>query len=146
MKKVKVIIIALSFVLAGIGTFAQVGVSVQIGVAPPEIPVYVQPVCPADGYIWTPGYWAYGPNGYYWVPGVWVLAAEEGYLWTPGYWGFVGGFYVWHTGYWGPHIGFYGGVHYGFGYDGVGFVCGEWRGGAFYYNRAVTTACVDVAD
>jgi hypothetical protein len=45
--------------------------------------------------------------------------------------------YGWHGGYWGPHIGFYGGVNYGFGYGGVGFVGGEWRGGVFAYNRAV---------
>jgi hypothetical protein len=58
-------------------------------------------------------------------------------LWTPGYWGFAGGFYGWHAGYWGPHVGFYGGINYGFGYGGVGFAGGEWRGGAFFYNRAV---------
>ncbi len=45
--------------------------------------------------------------------------------------------YVFHAGYWGPHIGFYGGLNYGFGYGGVGFVGGEWRGGRFAYNSAV---------
>ena len=45
--------------------------------------------------------------------------------------------YAWNAGYWGPHIGFYGGINYGFGYGGVGFVGGEWRGGAFFYNTAV---------
>jgi hypothetical protein len=94
-------------------------------------------VIPGEGYIWTPGYWAYGDAGYYWVPGVWVLAPEPGLLWTPGYWGFEGGFYGWHGGYWGPHIGFYGGVNYGFGYGGIGFCGGEWRGGHFFYNSAV---------
>jgi hypothetical protein len=58
-------------------------------------------------------------------------------LWTPGYWGFAGGLYGWHAGYWGPHVGFYGGINYGFGYGGVGFAGGEWRGGGFFYNRAV---------
>jgi len=38
----------------------------------------------------------------------------------------------------GAHIGFYGGVSYGFGYSGVGFAGGEWRGRSFYYNRSVT--------
>jgi hypothetical protein len=33
-------------------------------------------------------------------------------------------------------VGFYGGVNYGFGYGGVGFFGGEWRGGVFAYNRA----------
>jgi hypothetical protein len=34
-------------------------------------------------------------------------------------------------------VGFYGGINYGFGYGGVGFFGGEWRGGAFAYNTAV---------
>ena len=42
---------------------------ISITIAPPELPVYEQPPLPAPGYIWTPGYWAYGPDGYYWVPG-----------------------------------------------------------------------------
>ena len=31
---------------------------------------------------------------------------------------------LWHAGYWGPHVGFYGGVNYGYGYGGVGLL---WR-------------------
>jgi hypothetical protein len=34
-------------------------------------------------------------------------------------------------------VGFYGGVNYGFGYAGLGFVGGFWSGGAFRYNTAV---------
>jgi hypothetical protein len=114
-----------------------IGIGISVHVAPPALPVYVQPPLPAPGYLWTPGYWAYGDAGYYWVPGVWVQPPRVGVLWTPGYWGFVGGAYGWHAGYWGPHVGFYGGVNYGFGFGGVGFVGGEWRGGAFAYNSAV---------
>lgn len=120
------------------------GVFVSITVAPPPLRVYAQPVCPGDGYIWTPGYWAYGPAGYYWVEGAWVMAPQPGLLWTPGYWGYSGGVYAWHVGYWGPHVGFYGGVHYGFGYDGVGFVGGRWNGGHFFYNTAVTRVNVAI--
>ncbi len=118
-------------------TQANAGVFVGVAIAPPVLPVYVQPPLPAEGFIWTPGYWAYGDAGYYWVPGVWVHPPRVGLLWTPGYWGFAGGLYGWHAGYWGPHVGFYGGVNYGFGYGGVGFFGGEWRGGVFAYNRAV---------
>jgi hypothetical protein len=114
-----------------------VGVGISIHIAPPAIPVYVQPACPVEGYLWTPGYWAYGDVGYYWVPGVWLAPPRVGVLWTPGYWGWNEGVYAFHGGYWGPHIGFYGGVNYGFGYGGVGFVGGEWRGGRFAYNTAV---------
>ena len=110
---------------------------ISIGTPPPALPVYAQPPCPTEGFLWTPGYWAYGPVGYYWVPGVWVAPPRVGFLWTPGYWGFVGGFYGWHAGYWGPHVGYYGGINYGYGYGGVGFVGGYWRGGAFAYNTAV---------
>jgi WXXGXW repeat (2 copies) len=116
-------------------SFGQVAVSIRIG--PPALPVYTQPPCPEDGYIWTPGYWAYGPDGYYWVPGVWVAPPRVGLLWTPGYWGYAGGFYAWHPGYWGEHVGFYGGINYGFGYYGSGFVGGRWEGGRFWYNTAV---------
>jgi len=113
------------------------GVFLSVTIAPPVLPVYAQPVCPGDGYLWTPGYWAYGDAGYYWVPGTWVLAPQPGFLWTPGYWGFGGGLYAWHAGYWGPHVGFYGGVNYGYGYGGVGFYGGRWEGGHFAYNTAV---------
>jgi hypothetical protein len=104
---------------------------------PPALPDYDQPPDPGDGYIWTPGYWNYASTGYYWVPGVWVQAPYEGALWTPGYWGFVGGHYGFFHGYWGPHIGFYGGVNYGFGYGGTGYQGGYWNSGHFFYNRAV---------
>jgi hypothetical protein len=113
------------------------GVFISVGFAPPVLPVYVQPPCPQPGLMWTPGYWGYGPDGYYWVPGAWVPAPYVGALWTPGYWGWGGGLYAWHPGYWGAHVGYYGGVNYGFGYMGIGFAGGEWRGGAFAYNTAV---------
>ncbi len=113
------------------------GIIFSIAIAPPPLPVYVQPVCPGDGYIWTPGYWAYDDvGGYFWVPGTWILAPEPGFLWTPGYWGWSGTAFIFHEGYWGPHIGFYGGINYGFGYIGVGFVGGYWQGNRFFYNRA----------
>jgi WXXGXW repeat (2 copies) len=121
---------------------AQVGVSITI--APPALPVYEQPICPGDGYIWTPGYWAWNDGCYFWVPGTWILAPEVGYLWTPPWWGWGGGVYVFHAGYWGPHIGFYGGVNYGFGYFGNGFEGGRWDGGHFFYNRSVTNVNVTV--
>jgi hypothetical protein len=117
---------------------AQFGVGVSITIAPPVLPVYVQPPLPAPGYLWTPGFWNYGEGaGYFWVPGTWVQPPSLGLLWTPGYWGFNNGYYAFNRGYWGPHVGFYGGINYGFGYGGIGFEGGEWRGGAFAYNSAV---------
>ena len=116
-------------------SFGQVGISVSFG--PPAIPVYEQPICPGEGYIWTPGYWAWDGDDYYWVPGTWVLAPEIGFLWTPGYWGWGGGGYFWHEGYWGPHVGFYGGINYGYGYWGHGYEGGRWDHDRFYYNTYV---------
>jgi hypothetical protein len=124
-------------------SFAQVGVSVSFG--PPALPVYEQPVCPGDGYIWTPGYWAYADDtGYYWVPGTWVEAPQVGFLWTPGYWGWGGSAFIFHAGYWGPTVGFYGGISYGFGYFGRGYEGGRWDNGHFFYNRAVNNVNVTV--
>jgi hypothetical protein len=127
-----------------LASFAFVSVGISVNVAPPELPVYVQPPIPEAGYIWTPGYWAYNESDYYWVPGTWVAAPSPGLLWTPGYWGWGNGGYLWHGGYWGPHVGFYGGVNYGYGYGGSGFEGGYWRGGNFFYNRSVANIGGDV--
>jgi hypothetical protein len=117
---------------------SSAGIILSIGIAPRPLPVYGQPLSPGDGYIWTPGYWAYDDNdGYFWVPASWVEAPEPGFLWTPGYWGWVDSVYVFHEGYWGPQVGFYGGIDYGFGYAGVGYAGGYWNKGAFFYNRSV---------
>jgi len=97
-----------------------VGISVRIG--PPALPVYEQPLCPGDGYMWTPGYWAWSDDdGYYWVPGTWWKRPKRACSGLPvtGVWN--DGAYAWNGGYWGPQIGFYGGINYGFGYGGNGF-------------------------
>jgi hypothetical protein len=139
-----VLLLAVSGLSLSTASFAQIGIGISVRLGPPALPVYAQPIAPGPGYLWTPGYWGWNDDGgYYWVPGTWVVA-PVGMLWTPGYWGFAGGLYGWHPGYWGPHVGFYGGVNYGFGYGGVGFAGGEWRGGAFFYNRAVMNVDVNV--
>jgi len=131
-----------SFILAGFlalplaSVFAEVGISINI--APPVLPVVEQPPCPVEGYIWTPGYWAWGAGGYYLVPGVWVAPPSVGLLWTPPWWGWNNGVYVFNEGYWGPTVGFYGGINYGYGYFGDGYWGGRWEGNVFRYNTAVT--------
>ena len=138
MRAIRVLLAVATITVAGaLPSAPKAQVLVNITVAPPVLPVYVQPVIPGPDYIWAPGYWAWGPDGYYWVPGTWVLAPAPGLLWTPGYWGWNDGFYVWHAGYWGPRIGFYGGINYGFGYTGVGYQGGYWNGRVFMYNTAV---------
>ena len=80
LKCATLLLLSLCF-LAPAPSSAQVAVSVRIG--PPVLPVYTQPPCPEDGYIWTPGYWAYGADGYYWVPGVWVAPPRVGVCGRP---------------------------------------------------------------
>jgi hypothetical protein len=118
---------------------AQLSVDVSVEIAPPPLPYYEQPIIPAEGYIWVPGYWAWDVSDadYYWVPGTWVEPPQPELLWTPAYWGWIGGRYVFQPGYWGREVGFYGGIDYGFGYSGDGYYGGHWDHGAFFYNRAV---------
>ncbi len=127
-------------------SYAQIGVGIAVSFGPPPLPVYAQPLCPGDGYIWTPGYWAWDPNvgDYFWVPGTWVLAPTVGFLWTPGWWGWGNGGYFFHAGYWGPQVGFYGGINYGYGYFGQGYEGGHWDHDRFFYNRAVNNVNVTV--
>ena len=133
-------LVALGVFAVSATSHAEWSIGVSVGFPPPALPFYEQPPIPAAGYLWTPGYWAYSAEDedYYWVPGTWVLAPRPGYLWTPGYWAADGAYFAWHSGYWGPEVGFYGGINYGFGYFGVGFGGGYWRGNDFCYNRAVT--------
>src|SRR5277367_3556412 len=141
---IRPLLLAIEMLFLSTASFAQIGVGVSVTVAPPELPVYEQPVCPGDGYIWTPGYWGWGDDGYFWVPGTWVLAPEVGFFWTPGYWGWGGDAFVWYDGYWGPEIGFYGGINYGFGYFGTGYVGGRWDHGHFFYNTTINRVDVNV--
>ena len=130
--------LAIGFALmAPLAAWSQISVSVAI--APPPLPLYAQPPIPGDGYLWTPGYWQWDPsNGdYNWVPGTWVLPPGSGMLWTPGYWAFGGGGYLWHGGYWGTSVGYYGGLNYGYGYNGSGYWGGRWDRDRFRYNQSV---------
>ncbi len=126
---------ALLFAGLPLASTSSGALAVSVAIAPPVLPIYEQPFCPAPGYIWVPGYWAWGPFGYYWVPGAWVLPPRVGFLWTPGYWGYRGGRYFFTDGYWGPTVGFYGGINYGYGYFGSGYYGGRWEGRTFLYIR-----------
>ena len=118
--------------------------NIAISFGPPPLPVYEQPPCPEEGYIWTPGYWAYDydEGDYYWVPGTWVLAPEPGFFWTPAYWIWGGDGFIFREGYWGPRVGFYGGINYGYGYFGHGYEGGRWDHDRFYYNQSVNNVNV----
>jgi len=119
---------------------SQAQVAISVSFAPPALPVYEQPVCPGEGFLWAPGYWAWDADSddYFWVPGTWVMAPQPGLLWTPAWWGWDNGAYLFHDGYWATEVGFYGGINYGFGYFGEGFYGGRWDHDRFMYNRSVT--------
>ena len=126
-----------AFLALPLASFAQVEFSVSI--APPALPVYEQPACPVAGYIWTPGYWGWDDNTI--ITGSracgclrreWVCFGHRRW------WGWNNGVYAFNQGYWGPHVGFYGGVNYGYGYTGNGYWGGRWSGNNFQYNTAVT--------
>lgn len=118
---------------------AQLSVDIRVSVAPPPLPYYEQPPIPAEGYLWMPGFWAWDEAAadYYWVPGTWVEPPQRELLWTPAYWGWADGRYVFFPGYWAREVGFYGGIDYGYGYTGEGYLGGRWDNGAFFYNRLV---------
>ena len=117
----------------------NIGVSVNVGFPPPPLPIYAQPVIPAYGYIWVPGYWAWDDSiaDYYWIPGTWVQPPRSASCGPPPGGDFNNGRYGFNPGYWGPQVGFYGGINYGYGYGGNGYQGGRWQGNNFYYNNTV---------
>src|SRR5258708_9371960 len=87
---------------------AAVSIGISVGFAPPALPIYEQPPIPGPGYIWTPGYWAYGPYAYYWVPGTWVFPPIIEVYWRPPWWGWINGAYILNAGDLGSPVVFYG--------------------------------------
>ena len=72
-------------------------------------------------------------------------APEVGFLWTPGYWAWGGRGFIFYEGYWSYQVvGFYGGINYGHGYFGRGFEGGHWDNGRFFYNRSVNNVDVTI--
>src|SRR5271169_3295503 len=106
---IRSLMFALVLLAISAASSAQIGFGVSIRIAPPELPVYDQPIAPGAGYLWTPGYWGWGDNGY-----------------------------LFHDGYWGTQVGFYGGINYGYGYGGHGYDGGRWDNGHFDYNQSVS--------
>lgn len=51
---IRSLLFALVMLTISAASLAQVRVSITI--APPALPVYEQPLCPGEGYLWVPGY------------------------------------------------------------------------------------------
>ena len=55
--------------------------------APPPDQVEVIPVSPGPGYVWTNGWWEWGPSRtYVWVPGKWDRAPHANAHWVRPQW------------------------------------------------------------
>jgi hypothetical protein len=74
---------------------AQIGVEINVTVAPPPRRVEVQYPSPGAEYVWHRGDWVYNPERgeYLWHPGHWVVRPDaEHTVWFPGDWvNFQGG-------------------------------------------------------
>jgi len=53
LRRARAALLALAMLAVPVASSAAVYLSVEI--APPPLPVYVQPICPGPGYIWIPG-------------------------------------------------------------------------------------------
>jgi hypothetical protein len=77
-------------VVAGTGAYAGTtvygypGQTVLVQPAPPA-PIYEAMPAPREGYIWTPGHYAWDNGRYVWQGGHWV-AARPGYAWQAAHW------------------------------------------------------------
>ena len=78
---------------------ARVDVGINIGVPPPPAQVEVVPVA-RPGYVWAPGYWAWGPGGQHvWVGGRYIVE-RPGYVWVGERWDRRGEFHHFEPGHW----------------------------------------------
>jgi WXXGXW repeat (2 copies) len=88
-----IVLIASSRAHAGARVFLQIG--------PPAPLAVVAPVAPAPyGYVWQPGYYAWGGAAYRWVPGVWSRPPFSRAAWVAPRWGYGPRGWSFARGYW----------------------------------------------
>ena len=95
---------------APLPAMAQTDVQVYIGSAPPA-PLYERAPVVRRGYVWSPGYWAWGGHRHHWVPGAYVVE-RPGYVYAPPRWYQRGGGWYLQEGYWNPQVAMRGGEYY----------------------------------
>lgn len=78
---------------------ARVAVSIYAPIAPPALRVERVPRA-RTGYVWAPGYWAYGHRNYQWRRGHWVRA-RHGYNYNAPRWEQDGNRWRYHREQWG---------------------------------------------
>jgi len=100
--------------------FAQVDISINLGVAPPPARVEMVPA-PRAGYVWVPGVWFWDGHHHRWARGHWEHE-RPGYRWAPARWENRGNWHHYEPGRWAPeHEGPHGDNHpgrgHGWGHD-----------------------------
>ena len=93
------LLVSAGALLAPVASHADSRVSVGITVGPPTPPVVMQPVAPAPGYVWAPGYYGWNGYQYIWVSGRWI-APRPGYVWVADRWEQRGPHWQHMHGYW----------------------------------------------
>ena len=63
------LLVSAGAILMPVTSHADSRVSVGITIGPPPPPMVVQPVAPAPGYVWAPGYYGWNGYQYIWVSG-----------------------------------------------------------------------------
>ncbi len=81
------------------GAAAGVGISLQIGIAPPPQRVEVVPPAHRRGMVWIPGFWGWNGQAYVWVAGH-HERERRGYRYIVPAWSMVGNAWVFQPGYW----------------------------------------------
>jgi hypothetical protein len=91
---------ALIALIAGSTAYAGAHVFLQIG--PPAPVAVVAPVPPLApyGYVWQPGYYAWGGAAYRWVPGVWARTPFARAAWVSPRWMYERRGWFFARGYW----------------------------------------------
>ena len=119
-------------------SFGQIGIRDHI-IRFVVLPVYGQPICPGDGFLWTPatGRMTTASPITTGCQACWFRRRKSVSCGRRKAGGWGDGGYFFNEGYWGPTVGFYGGINYGFGYYGEGYGGGPWNNGHFFYNRSV---------
>jgi hypothetical protein len=69
-----------SLMASAMGAFAQIRVNINIGPPPPRREVIIQ--APNPGWVWIPGYYAYGGSNWEWRAGRWEAPPSPQHIWV----------------------------------------------------------------
>ena len=81
--------------------FAQISISIDLGVAPPPPRVEIVHEDARPGYFWVPGFWYWDGHRHVWSKGRWKHE-RPGYQWAPARWEDRGGKHHYEPGRWQP--------------------------------------------